>query len=218
MDDSSNTIIGWVLAGGIAALGLSIGAGMYFNDRRPDRMGYPIPGVEAASAEGAAVEPIANRLAVADVAAGQTLFARCAACHTITQGGPNSVGPNLWGVVGKPHGHLAGFAYSEALRSVPGPWTFEALDHWLESPRSYAPGTKMTFAGLSDPQDRANLIAYLNAQGSNLPLPAPEASPTAGAEADGNATDNAATGAAPGNTTENAAPATGGASPTSSAR
>ena len=74
---------------------------------------------------------------------------------------------------------MAGFAYSDALKGVPGNWTFEALDAWLASPRKYAPGTKMTFAGLSDPQERANVIAYMNAQGSNLPLPAADAAPAA---------------------------------------
>ena len=86
-------------------------------------------------------------------------------------GRATGIGPNLYGVVGAAHGHVAGFAYSDALASIAGPWDFDALDEWLTSPRKYAPGTKMTFAGLSDPQDRADVIAYMNAQGSNLPLP-----------------------------------------------
>ncbi len=181
MDNRTNTIAGWVLAGGIAALGLTIVSGMVFHAERPEKMGYPIEGVEVASEGGDAVAPIATRLAAADVAAGENVFKKCAACHTINQGGANGVGPNLWDTVGKPHAHVAGFAYSDALKSVPGDWTFEALDAWFESPRRYAPGTKMTFAGLSDPQDRANLIAYLNAQGSNLPFPEPPAEPEAAA-------------------------------------
>src|SRR3546814_3445423 len=75
----------------------------------------------------------------------------------------------------------AGFAFSDALKSKGGTWTFEALDQWLTSPRKFAPGTKMTFAGLGNPEDRANIIAYMNAQGSNLPLPTPEAAPAADA-------------------------------------
>ena len=75
-------------------------------------------------------------------------------------------------------GHVAGYSYSDALRSVGGTWTWEAMDAWLRSPRTFAPGTKMTFAGLGDAEDRANLMAYLNAQGSNMPLPPPPAADT----------------------------------------
>ncbi len=181
-----NTIAGWVLAGCTAALGLAIASGMVYSSHAPEKEGYPVEGETDAVAGGAAVEPIASRLAKADVAKGQASFAKCAACHTITSGGANGVGPNLWATVGKPHGHMAGFGYSDALKAVPGNWTFDALDAWLASPRKYAPGTKMTFAGLSDPQERANVIAYLNAQGSNLPLPAADAAPAPESEAAGN--------------------------------
>lgn len=183
-----NTIAGWVLFGCASALGLSIASGMIYHSGKPEKAGYPVESADGGETGGAAAaEPIANRLAKADVAKGQASFAKCAACHTITNGGANGVGPNLWATVGKPHGHIAGFGYSDALKGVPGNWTFEALDAWLASPRKYAPGTKMTFAGLSDPQERANVIAYMNAQGSNLPLPAAEAAPAAGAEGAGNA-------------------------------
>lgn len=187
MNDRFNTVAGWALAGGIAALGLSIVSGMVFHSERPEKMGYAIEGVETAGEGGGAgaVEPIANRLAVADVAKGEQMFKQCTACHTINQGGASGIGPNLYASVGKAHGHVPGFAYSDALKSVPGNWTFDALDAWLTSPRKYAPGTKMTFAGIANPQDRANLIAYLNTQGSNLPLPAAEA-PAADAEAQAN--------------------------------
>jgi cytochrome c len=77
--------------------------------------------------------------------------------------------------MGKAHGHVAGFAYSDALKSIPGNWDWEGMDKWLANPKKYAPGTKMTFAGLGNPEERANLILYLNAQGSNLPLPTPPA-------------------------------------------
>ncbi len=85
-----------------------------------------------------------------------------------------------------------GFAFSDALKSVGGNWDFEKMDHWLTSPRKFAAGTKMSFAGLSSPEDRANLIVYLNAQGSNLPLPAPEAAPAADAAAPAEGKDGAA--------------------------
>jgi len=181
MDDRTNTIAGWVLAGGIAALGLSIVSGMVFHSEAPEKAGYAVEGAAETGGGTAVLLPIATRLAAADVAAGEQTWKKCTACHTINQGGASGLGPNLWAVVGKPHGHVAGFGYSPALLAVPGNWTFEALDEWLLSPRKYAPGTKMTFAGIPDPQDRANLIAYLNSQGSNLPFPAAPA-PTAGSD------------------------------------
>jgi cytochrome c len=178
MDNRFNTIAGWVLGGGIVLLGASLVTGEYFKAERPERMGYPIAGVQE-EGEGGAAEaaepPIAALLQTADVAAGEGVFRRCATCHNATQGGANKIGPDLWGVVGAPIAHHAGFSYSDALASKGGTWTFDALNEWLRSPRNFAPGTKMTFAGLSDPQERANLIAWLNAQGSNLPLPPPPA-------------------------------------------
>lgn len=183
MDDRFNTISGWVLGAGIVALGASIVTGEVFRSERPDKMGYPIEGVEL-EAEGGAAEdpPIATLLASADAAAGAQVFKKCAACHTINKGGANGIGPNLWGSLGKPHGHVPGFNYTDALKSVPGAWDWDGMDHWVKSPKTYAPGTKMTFAGLSKPQDRANLIAYLN-QESDSPLPLPAV--PAGGEAAG---------------------------------
>ena len=171
---NNNTIAGWVLAGGIAALGFSIVSGKYFhagNPERPEVMGYVIEGVETAGAAdtGPSIETL---LQTADAAAGEKVFGKCAACHTINQGGANGIGPNLWATMGKPHAHVAGFAYSDALKSIPGNWDWTNMDAWLASPRKYADGTKMTFAGLGKAEDRANLMVYLNAQGSNLPLPA----------------------------------------------
>jgi cytochrome c len=183
MDDRSNTIAGWVLFAGIIALGAGIVSGKVFHDERPEKMGYPIEGVEEEGGEGGSGPSIASLLPTADPAKGEAVFKKCVACHTINQGGANGIGPNLYGVVGKPHGHLPNFAYSDALKGVPGNWTFEAMDAWLTSPRKYAPGTKMTFAGLGNPEDRANLIAYLNTQGSNLPLPAAGAAPAEGEKA-----------------------------------
>lgn len=189
MDDRFNTTAGWVLFAGVVALGAGIVSGNVFHDERPEKMGYPIEGVEEEGGEGGSGPSIASLLPTADPAKGEAVFKKCVACHTINSGGASGIGPNLYGVVGKPHGHVGGFAYSDALKSVPGNWTFEALDAWLTSPRKYAPGTKMTFAGLGNPEDRANLIAYLNAQGSNLPLPAAGAAP---AEAAAEAGENAA--------------------------
>ncbi len=177
MDDRTNTIAGWVLGAGIVALGASIVTGQVFKAERPEKMGYPIEGVvEEGAGAAEAEQPIAFYLASADPAAGAQVFKKCAACHTDNQGGANGLGPNLWAIMGKPVAHLGGaYAYSEALKSHGGTWDWESMSHWLKSPKSFAPGTKMTFAGLSKPEDRANLIAYLNSQGSNLPLPPPPA-------------------------------------------
>jgi cytochrome c len=170
-----------VLGALIVALGSSIVVNEMFHAGRPEKMGYPIEGVEAEAESGAAAEqPIAFYLASSNPAAGADVFKKCAACHTITKGGPNGVGPNLWGAIGKPHGHVAGFVYSDALKSKTGNWDWEGLNHWLTSPKTYAPGTKMTFAGLSKPEDRANVIAYLNQQSDGpLPLPTAPAAATA---------------------------------------
>ena len=175
MDDRFNTIAGWVLGAGIVALGASLFTGEVFKAERPEQMGYPIEGVEVESEGGEAEQPIAFFLASADAAAGEQVFKKCAACHTADQGGASGLGPNLWATMGKPVAHVAGFAYSDALKSHGGSWDWETMSAWLKSPRDFAPGTKMTFAGLSKPEDRANLMVWLNSQGSNLPIPAPPA-------------------------------------------
>ena len=199
MDNRNNTIAGWVLFAGICALGLTIGSQMLFASHAPEKPGFPIEDAEAGAGGGESAVPLANLLAAADPAKGEAVFAKCAACHTINSGGANGIGPNLFGALGKTHGHVPGFAYSDALKSVPGNWDFEGMNEWLKSPRKYAPGTKMSFAGLSSPEDRANLIVYMNAQGSNLPLPAAEAAPAAaeGAEGAAPAADAAAAAPAP---------------------
>ncbi|MEZ5656597.1 MAG: cytochrome c family protein [Sphingobium sp.] len=176
MDDRFNTIAGWALFAGIIALGGGIVSSKLFHSERPEEMGYAIEGVEAEGEGGASGPSLNTLLASADVAKGEKVFAKCAACHTVNQGGANGIGPNLYHTMGEPVGEgKGGFAFSDALKSVGGTWTFEAMDVWLKSPRNFAPGTKMTFAGLGNPEDRANFIAWLNMQGSNLPLPAADA-------------------------------------------
>jgi cytochrome c len=179
MTDRFNTIAGWFLFSAMVALGLSVVSGKYFGADKPhevEKPGYPIAG---GAAEGGDSGPsFMSLLATADIAKGQATFAKCTACHTIEQGGANGIGPNLYGVVGDSIAEgRGGFAFSDALKSKGGKWSFENLDAWLTSPRGFANGTKMTFAGLSAAQDRANVVAYLNTQGSNLPLPAAEAAP-----------------------------------------
>lgn len=200
MNDRFNTIAGWTLFAGIVGLGLSSISAKYFQadkHHRPHHMGYEIEGVEAEG--GAAAGPsLAVLLSEADMAKGEKIFGKCVSCHTITPGGANGIGPNLHGVVGEEIGKgVAGYAFSSALSGHGGAWTFENLDEWLKSPKAFAPGTKMSFAGLGKAEDRAAVILYLNSQGSNLPLPTPEAAPAA---------DDAAAGAG-----EGAAPADGAA-------
>jgi cytochrome c len=137
-----------------------------------------IKSTEPAAAAPAAAEdpPVALELASADPARGQadTQKQGCVACHSFNEGGKAGVGPNLYGVVGAPHGHMVGYNYSTALKSKEGPWTYAELYQWLKKPSAYAPGTKMSFAGLADPQARANVIDYLRTLSPNPePLPTP---------------------------------------------
>jgi cytochrome c len=193
MIDRSNTIAGWVLGAGIVALGGSILFGKMFHSDVPEegKQGYAIV-AEAEVDSGKPVVPLATLLAGADAAKGEAVFAKCTACHSINAGGANAIGPNLHAIMGKKHGAVAGFAYSEGLLKVPGNWDWDAMDKWLTSPKKYAPGTKMSFAGLSNPEERASLLLYLNAQGSNLPLPPPPAPGAAPAEGEAKAGDAAA--------------------------
>ena len=189
MEDRFNTIAGWTLFAGIVGLGLSSLSGHYFSadkPHRPDKMGYPIEGVVEEGGGAAAAVPIETLLASADAAKGEASFKKCMACHTIAPGGANGIGPNLNAIMGKPVGkHAAGFAYSADLSGHGGNWDWATMNAWLTNPKKFAAGTKMSFAGLSDGQERANLLVYLNSQGSNLPLPAAPAAaaPAAGAAA-----------------------------------
>ncbi|HET8535061.1 MAG TPA: cytochrome c family protein [Sphingomicrobium sp.] len=192
MDDRFNTIAGWVLFAGIIGLGGSVIVGELFHSEAPEQEGYAIEGAqEGAGGAAEAEKPIEFYLASADPTKGADVFKKCAACHNADKGGANQLGPNLWGVVGAPIGEGRGFAWSDALGKHGGTWDWDSLSKWLTSPKTFAPGTKMTFAGLSKPEDRANVIAFLNQHSdSPKPMPAPPAapagSPTAGGDA-GNA-------------------------------
>ena len=187
MDDRFNTASGWVLFSGIVALGASIGAGMYFhadsNEYPEDKdWGYFVEGAEEEGGADAGPD-LGTLLASADAAAGERVFAKCTACHTIDQGGANGIGPNLYGVMGAAiGGHAAGFAYSSALSGHGGEWTWENMDAWLTSPRGFANGTKMSFAGLSKPEDRANLMEFMSTYGGAPAKPAPAAPAAEGDE------------------------------------
>jgi len=111
-------------------------------------------------------------LAAAAPEAGEKVYQKCKACHVAEKGGPSRVGPHLWGVVGRAQASVPGFGYSDALKKHTGTWTYDELNMFLASPKTYAPGTKMTFAGLPEAKDRAAVIAYLRGQAdSPAPLP-----------------------------------------------
>jgi cytochrome c len=201
MDDRFNTIAGWALFAGIVGLGLSSISSHYFladKPHRPHQMGYEIEGVEAEAGADSG-PPLATLLAEADIAKGQASFAKCASCHTVNAGGANGIGPNLHGVMGSAIGkHVPGFAYSAALKEHGGNWDWENMDAWLKSPKAFASGTKMTFAGLGKAEERAALMLYMNSQGPGIALPPPpapaaEEAPAADAEAAAPAEGEAAT-------------------------
>jgi len=126
---------------------------------------------EMATAEPEAMG-VMDMLASADVAAGEKTFKKCKSCHSIESGGKNKVGPNLWNIVGSGQGSVADFKYSAAITDLGDVWSFESLDSFLTDPKAFAPGTKMSFKGVSDPARRAALIMYLHAQ-SDSPVPLP---------------------------------------------
>jgi cytochrome c len=116
----------------------------------------------------------------ADVQNGQRVFARCRSCHTVTEGGPNMTGPNLYGVFGRTAGTAAKYNYSTVVKNAGFVWDADHLDHWLENPRTFLRGTKMTFPGIQDATDRRDVIAFLKVETGYQP-PAPDAPAAPGA-------------------------------------
>jgi cytochrome c len=122
------------------------------------------------------IEPVSGLLASASVDKGKAVAKKCEACHTFQKGGPNKIGPDLWGIVGRPVAAHEGFAYSSALKQKGGEWDYESINQFIAHPGKTVPGTKMTFVGLDKTQDRADVIAYLRTLAdSPAPLPPPEA-------------------------------------------
>ena len=174
-----NKILGAVLFTCLVMLALNIAAGAMFTPAKPQKPGYEVavteePAAGAKQEAAAPPEPIEKLLASASVEKGEQAAKKCVACHTFTKGGPNRVGPNLYGIVGRPKGSEASFAYSDAIKKKGGTWTIDDLSAFLLNPRAFAPGTKMTFVGLPKGSERADVIAYLNSLADN-PQPLPKA-------------------------------------------
>jgi cytochrome c len=223
-DLTFNKYAGAVLATAFVIAGLVQLSGGMFSDEKVAKPGFKVEVVEEA-AGGAAVPEVppdwGTVLKTADVAAGQAVFAKCQSCHNADSGGPNGTGPNLWGVVGRPPASHPGFAYSDGMKGFAAKqpvWDYEHIYEFVKNPQAYVSGTKMTFVGLKQPQDRINVIAFLREHGGTLPIPAPNpaaAAPAAAGAAPAPAA--AAPNATPAKATatgSTATPATGAGGPT----
>ena len=170
---------GFLCAGLLIMAGVQI-AHVLLPDQQLAENSYVIEVPEATEVADAAPqdtgpEPILALLASADVAAGEKLAKKCTACHVFEAGGANKVGPALWGIVNKAKASVDGFAHSAALAGFGGAWDYQSLNAFLAKPKSYISGTKMNFAGLKKPEDRANMVAWLRIMAdSQAPLPTPE--------------------------------------------
>jgi cytochrome c len=212
-----NKIAGAVLATGLLIFGLQNLTSIVFEQQPPAKPGYAIAVAADTSGGGEAVDVIPDWgtvLPKADIAKGQTITSKCASCHQFDPAGTNNIGPGLFGVVGRAPGSHPAYAYDSAMQDFAKThtaWTYDLLYQFLKNPQGFMPGTKMTFVGLKDPQDRINVIAYLRSNGSpNFPIPAPApAKAAAPAAAASNATAPASNSAAP--ATNAAAPATNAA-------
>ncbi len=195
-----NKVLGAVLGTCLFLLAVHIASGAIFEPQTPAKPGYEIavtetPAGTAAPAAPADV-PIESMLPGGSIKQGQADVRVCQACHTFQKGQANNVGPNLYGVVGRPVASVAGFNYSPALKAKGGTWTFDALNAWLKNPRGDVPGTLMTFAGIDSEKDRADVIDFLNSNSDN-PLPMPKAAEATPAPASPAASAAPATGAPP---------------------
>jgi cytochrome c len=183
-----NKIAGAVLFSLLLVLGVKNAADIIYATHEANPKSFVVEGVvaEGATAEAAPAEPdvpLPVLLAKADPAVGEKQSKKCAACHNLQEGAGAKIGPDLYGVVGRKVASAPGFAYSDAMKKKGGTWTFDELFHFINDPRGYVSGTAMSFAGIKNPQQRADLLVFLNTLGSNQPLPKVEAAPAAAPEA-----------------------------------
>jgi cytochrome c len=172
-----NKILGALLGTCLVLVAMHIASGAIFTQEPPAKPGYEIAVKEEApvGAPAAPAEvPIETLLASASTDRGANVAKQCQACHNFQEGQGPKIGPDLYGVVGRPIASAPGFNYSAALKSKGGNWTFDTLNTWLTKPSAFAPGTAMTFAGLSNEKQRADVIAYLDTLAAN-PIPLPKA-------------------------------------------
>lgn len=183
-----NKIIGAILGTLLFVMGVGFLAEGIYHPIEGRSPGYALPEPEAGAGTGEAVAevpavPLGVLLASADVGQGQTAVRKCASCHNFEQGAGNKQGPELYGIVDRVIGGHEGFAYSEAALAYQAAgdiWTYEALDHFLAAPKAFMPGTKMNFAGVKSPEERANILAYLQTLSpSPVAFPPAEAAPAA---------------------------------------
>ncbi|MFM2281098.1 MAG: hypothetical protein RLZZ444_3329 [Pseudomonadota bacterium] len=182
MNSYVNMGVGALLGTVFVLMSVSIASESLFHSEVPEKPGFTIAAEDATAGEAApgaeapAAVPVAQLMATADAAKGEAVFKKCASCHNIAKGAGAKVGPDLYGVVGRPIASAEGFGYSAAMKefSEGGKqvWDFEHLNHFLTAPKKYIKNTAMGFAGLKKDDERANLMAYLNSQ-SDAPLPAP---------------------------------------------
>ncbi|GAA0550011.1 cytochrome c [Rhizomicrobium palustre] len=175
-----NKIAGAVLGTVLFVLVINLVAQAIYTSPEPSKPGYVVEVPEEAQGQTAAAAPQAEALpdfAVllpkADVGHGKEISARCEQCHDLSKGGPNKIGPNLWGVVERARASHPGFSYSSAMAANHDPWDYEKLFVFLKAPQATVPGTKMSFAGLRSAQDRIDLLAFLRMQ-ADSPAPFPE--------------------------------------------
>ena len=173
-----NKIVAAILMVALLVIGIGKVSDIIFHVEKPKIPGYAVEVDQVTSASSSTVEEaeekidIAALMAMGDIAHGEKVFKKCAACHSIVKGGKNNIGPALYNVVGRQIGVVNDYKYSKALSGYGKQWTFEELNGYLIKPAKWIKGTKMAFAGLRKEKDRASVILYMNSK-SNSPKPLP---------------------------------------------